>query len=352
VSHHLFLGIEIGGTKLQLGLGAADGRLLALERLAVRNPAGGGTSADDIRSQIAGAIDPLLGRLQASRRDVKAVGIGFGGPVDSDRGVVVKSFQVPGWEGFPLADWVRDELGVSTVSLHNDADTAGLGEARFGAGVGLSPIVYVTVGSGIGGGLIIDGRIYRGAGAGAMEIGHLLTDMASSTACAADREISGGAGENDTRASLEEIASGWSIAARASSKLRQKIKADPGYRSPLASMLGPEGGPQRISAQMVAQAAALGDEVALQVLDDATTHLGRAFANMVTLLAPGRIILGGGVSSIGEDLWFAPIRRELDRCVFPLFRGTFDLVAAALGEEVVVHGALALARDAYSATHP
>src|SRR5262249_885683 len=156
---------EIGGTKLQLGLGRGDGRIEHLIRLTV-DPAAG---ASRIRDQIKDAFHPQV----HDQGPVVSGGIRFGGPVDAERGVVLRSFQLRGWEDFDRGNWVRRTLGVHHGSLHNDADTAALGEARFGAGVGLSPILYVNSGSGIGGGLILDGRIYRGSSRGAMEIGHL-----------------------------------------------------------------------------------------------------------------------------------------------------------------------------------
>src|SRR5262249_16475433 len=137
---------------------------------------------------------------EASNR-IEAVGIGFGGPVDSVRGVVTKSFQVSDWEGFPLADWVRRTTGIDRVALHNDADTAALGEAHFGAGAGLAAILYVNSGSGGGGGLVIDGKIYRGSGAGALEIGHLRIEEGDSSGYEAPRPKT-----------LEALASGWAIA--------------------------------------------------------------------------------------------------------------------------------------------
>ena len=134
------------------------------------NPADGG---DGIRKQIVAAMPELLRASRTSNADRSAgVGIGFGGPVDDATRSVIKSHQIAGWDGFPLADWVSELVGVPAV-LGNDADVAGLAEALFGAGKGLSPIFYITVGTGIGGGLIIDGEIYRGAGRGAAEIGHL-----------------------------------------------------------------------------------------------------------------------------------------------------------------------------------
>jgi glucokinase len=313
----LCLGIEIGGTKLQLGLGRADGRIIALERRVIRPEAG----APGILNQIAAAYPALLANEKVAGEIPEAAGIGFGGPVDADRGITLKSHQVEGWDHFDLAAWVSHSLKLPRVALANDADTAGLGEATQGAGIGLSPIFYVTIGSGIGGGLILDGRIYRGSGQGAAEIGHLWFD---------DPELG--------RRKLEEIASGWAIGRYGRQALAQRTG-----NGPLDAIAG--GDPSRIDGMAVARAAALGDYRALAILSSATTSIGQALAHVVTLLAPRRIILGGGVSLIGERLWFDPIRKTLEARVFPPFLGTFDLVPAQLGEEVVIHGALALARE-------
>lgn len=321
----LLLGVEIGGTKLQLGLGRGDGRILALERLAVRRAAG----ALGILDQMSQAVGTLLTRAGTSGEEIRAVGIGFGGPVDSARGVVTKSHQIDGWDSFPLVNWFEEHTGASAVALHNDADTAGLAEARFGAGVGFSPVLYVTVGSGIGGGLIIDGRIYRGAGAGALEIGHLwVVDRNNS-----DLDV----------IRLEDVASGWAID-RAARNYALRGLGEGQLDWPVLELAG--GDPSQITARHLAEAARGGDRESIYLLKKAVGAMANALNQAVTLLAPHRIILGGGVSLIGEDLWLAPIREQLTTLVFPPFRGTFDLVPAALGEEVVVQGALALARDA------
>ena len=319
----LLIGIEIGGTKLQLGLGHGDGTIVALERRTIL-PARG---AAGVRDQIVEALDVLKRRADTP---IAAVGVGFGGPVDADCGRVTTSNQVPGWDDFSLANWLREAIGVANVSVQNDADTAGLGEARFGAGVGISPIVYVTIGSGIGGGLILDGKIYRGAGAGALEIGHLWV---------IDRnEVDLGV------VTLEKSASGWAIGEAARRFAETHRHGGQAADWPVLVLAG--GRPEDITAQHVAQAAHDGDLEARLILDRATTAMAHALGQAVSLLAPRRIILGGGVSLIGEDAWFAPIRKKLDACVFPPFRGSFDVVPAALGELVVVKGALALAADA------
>jgi len=320
------LGIEIGGTKLQVGLGRLNGCLIDLERLRV-DPALG---AEGILEQIKEASSNLLRRLGVSSTDIAAIGIGFGGPVDTDRGVVIVSNQIDGWAEFPLSAWASKTLGVAQVALQNDADTAALGEAKFGAGVGYNPVLYVTIGSGIGGGLVVDGAIYRGSGRGSVEIGHLLVQEA---------EV-----DPSSWKTLEGIASGWSIA-REGQTLVAEAQSLTGTDPPSPLIRLCQGRSSVVTAELVAQAAFEGDPGALEILGKARIALSRALAHAATLLAPRRIILGGGVSLIGEELWFGPIRLEVDRRAFPPFRGSFDIVPAALGEEVVVHGALALASD-------
>ncbi len=319
----LLLGIEIGGTKLQLGLGRGDGEIVATERRTIVPEAG----ADGVRSQISEALHVLKSKVGIE--PIAAVGVGFGGPVDSARGVVITSHQVEGWGSFPLAEWVRKVVNTERVTIQNDADTAGLAEARFGSGKGISPVLYVTVGSGIGGGLILDGKIYRGNGAGAIEVGHLWVNDRTNSDLGVE--------------TLERSASGWAIsaAARAYAERRGALGREADWV--VVRLAG--GDLNAITTQHVAKAAREGDFEAKMLFDRATTAMAHGLGQAVTLLAPRRIILGGGVSLSGEELWFAPIRRKLDACVFPPFRGTFDVVPAALGEEVVVQGALALARD-------
>jgi glucokinase len=310
-----YLGIEIGGTKLQIGLGPGDGRLLQLHREVVdvaRGPAG-------IRDQIAAAVPRLLIESGIPREQLKGVGIGFGGPVDDATRTIIKSHQIEGWDNFPLADWISDIVRCPAV-LGNDSDVAGLAEALFGAGKGLSPVFYFNIGSGIGGGLIIDGQIYRGCGRGAAEFGHLKVMV------------------NGALVTLEDVASGWSIARRASTLLTSGYGKD----SPLSRLVA-DGG--EMTAALVGQAAAANDAVARSVLDEACAAIVQALRHVMMLLCPRRIVLGGGVSLLGEVL-FEPLRRDLARLDFTPFAGITDLVPAALGEEVVVHGALALARRA------
>jgi glucokinase len=320
------LGIEIGGTKLQLGIGCGDGTLAALERLAV-NPA---DAAAGIRAQIQAAVPALLRCANLTIGEIEAVGIGFGGPVDVIRGRTERSYQIAGWDDFPLSSFISESLGISLVVLENDSDAAGLAEARFGAGQGYSPLLYVNVGSGIGGAIIVNDRIYRGSGYGAAEIGHLRVPKPDNT--------------GPHLVELEQVASGWAIASHAESLARFMISEG---QSDWPVLTKAHGDPSAIHAPFVAQAEAEGDAIAASILDGARQSIAHALTQAITLLAPRRVVLGGGVSLIGERYWFEPIRRIVDRDVFRPFRGRFDIVPTVLGEEVVVHGALAVARDAW-----
>jgi len=298
----MFLGIEIGGTKLQLGIGLGDGALAGLWRGAVA-PADG---ADGIRRQIQTALPPLLAAAKLSSKQLRGVGIGFGGPVDDRRQRVIKSHQIGGWDDFPLADWVQ-QIVNTPAALGNDADVAGLGEAVYGAGKGHSPLFYVTVGSGIGGGLILDGEIYRASGRGAAEIGHVRFPVP----CQPD----------EAWVPLEEIASGWAI----QSAMRREKKDD------------------TWTTQAVARAAQEGDTIALGILATARAALAMALCHVIALVCPERIVLGGGVSLMDDELWLTPIRALVAERVFAPFAESYTIVPAALGEAAVIHGAIALA---------
>lgn len=339
----MFLGIEIGGTKLQLGAGQGNGAPLAeLVRFSVE-PAEGAAGILERIAQAGGAL--------IARHGVRGVGVGFGGPVDVARGRIIKSHHIEGWTDFPLADWCRQAWRLPVV-IGNDADLGGLAEARFGAGRGKSPVFYVTIGTGIGGGLIVDAHVYRGQGIGAAEIGHVRPGPH------ADRP----------EETIESIASGWGIAAAAQAQLagpishrlgtlrcgtspmdrdrvrQQLIEAEEAAEEDAADLWRRcEGDLDRLTAQVVVEAAAAHNHLACDILDHAWQVLGWGLAQVITLVSPAVVVIGGGVSLAGEELLFKPLRAMVERYVFPPFAGTYQIVPALLGEEVVVHGALAAA---------
>jgi glucokinase len=318
------LGIEIGGTKLQVGLGDLAGNLLHCHRALIRPE----VDAAEVRDTVAQLIARVLGLYQLRRSEIACVGIGFGGPVDAARGTVLKSHQVAGWEGFPLTDWVRETWGWPAV-LQNDADTAGLAEAVRGAGVGYDPIFYITVGTGVGGGLIWRREIYRGSGLGAGEIGHLPIVPVD------PQDLSG------RWWVTEELASGKGIAERA----REAVQRDPAAGHTLLRLAGDL---RDIRAELVLEAARWRDPLCERLVHQAVQALARAICAVVALLCPARIIIGGGVAQAGEELFWKPLRAEVQRVVFRPFANAFELVPSQLGQEVVVHGALELARQLYT----
>jgi glucokinase len=324
----MYLGIEIGGTKVQCGVGAGDGTLVGLWRGTVDVKAG----PDGIRRQIVQAVPELLAQAKVDRARLQGIGIGFGGPVDDHTHTIIKSHQIEGWDNFPLEKWISDLLGMPAV-LGNDADVAGLAEALFGAGKGLSPIFYITLGSGIGGGLIINGEIYRGCGRGAAEIGHLRFNWYF---------IKGSHSVSATPEILEQLASGWGIAETAKRCLERE--------NPIRSFLYSKAQnlKRSVTAKEVVMAVRQGDAFAESILNSAIGYLADAICHVIALVCPRRVVIGGGVSLIGEELLFKPLRKMVAERVFKPFADCYEIVPAALGEEVVVHGALALARKRFT----
>ena len=314
------IGIEIGGTKLQAGVGPADGRRLGLARCRVDAPRG----AAGIREAIPGLVRDALAQAGATGRDVAGVGVGFGGPVDSRRGTILLSHQIEGWQGFPLLAWLEERWG-RPAAVQNDASLAGYAEAMIGAGRGRRRIFFVTLGSGVGGGLVTDGAIEEGQGLGAAEIGHTWVPDPST----------GGA------VHLEDVCSGWSIGRRARELLAR------GKAPGLAELAG--GRPEAMTAQTVHAAAEAGNAEARALLEETARTLALGLGTVVALLNPERFVIGGGVSLMGPLFW-DPLREHLRQRAFGPFAGSFDVVRAELGEEVVVAGGILLGHRAAPAS--
>jgi glucokinase len=311
----MYLGIEIGGTKLQFGVGAGDGaEFAAFERREVDIARGG----EGIREQIR-----EVGRALVFQHPIERIGIGFGGPVSYGRGIVQTSHQVAGWTDFPLVDWCEQELGRPT-RLGNDCDCAALAEACFGAGKGKRSLFYVTVGTGIGGGLVLDRTVYGTDRPAAAEIGHLKPSR-------------------DGGPDVEGLAAGPAIASSLQRLIADVQRTDP-HNSAVADLFGRCGGDvARLTTKMIGEAALAGNRLAKRAFADAAVVLGWAVAQVITLLAPEAVVIGGGVSLVGEEVFFKPLRAAVDQFVFEQLRGSAEIVPASLGERVVVHGALALA---------
>ncbi len=278
------------------------------------------------------------------KHDVERIGIGFGGPVDALTGKTIKSHQIDGWEDIALAAWCERIFNKPTV-LGNDCDVAALAEARGGAGQGSAIVFYVTVGTGVGGGLVVDGQLFGGGRPAVAEIGHLRPGL---QCVRPDMTV-------------ESLASGWGIAAAARERFTAEIihsldrlrdavdeherrarlqfaeMEDQEYLADLWQRCGYD--LAKLSSKHVAQAAESGNQTAREILTHALEALGWAIAQVITITAAETVVIGGGVSLLGEQIFFRPLREQVERFVFPTLLEKYEIHPAALGELAVVHGA-------------
>lgn len=319
-----YIGIEIGGTKLQLVAGDAGGRIIDRHRLQVDQARGGA----GIREQIAQALPGLI----ASHRPA-AIGVGFGGPVDHETGRIAKSHQIEGWSEFELGEWLREQTGLP-VRVDNDANVAALGEALAGAGKGMNPVFYVTLGSGVGGGLVVDGLIYHGAKPGESEIGHVRLDKSG---VLVEQRCSGWAVDRRIREAIEQepeselarlINNVWPATCRSSDTPEGRQAAGHTLRGGEARLLKP--------------ALEAGDALAQRIVDETAEDLAFALSHVVQLMHPVTIVIGGGLSLMGEPLR-AAVQTHLRRFIMEVFGAGPSVQLAGLSEDAVPVGALLLA---------
>ncbi|WP_419759985.1 ROK family protein [Acidisoma sp.] len=290
------IGIDLGGTELRAAVVSADGEVLAHVRTE--------TAARDGPAAVVSQMAELVGRIAAGH-DVRGVGIGSPGPLDAEAGVVVHASTLLGWNDVPLAALAEARLGLP-VRIDNDANVAALAEWRFGAGRGLRHMVYVTVSTGIGGGVILDGKLMHGRRSMAGEFGHMtITEAPVLCTCGAF-------------GCWEALASGPALGQR-------------------ATELGTLG---RVTARDVARLAKAGDATALGLLAEEARYLGLGFANLLHLYAPEMIVVGGGVSDSLPAMQ-ADIEAVIRRQAMPTHRDV-PIVAAALGQRAGVIGAALL----------
>lgn len=311
----LLLALDYGGTKHTAAL-LRRGECAWAAHARVYSPPGADAAYDQ-----AAMLRMARELLAQTPGRLAAVGVSFGGPVDARRGVVRLSHHVPGWEETPLRDRLQAEF-AAPVAVDNDANVAGLGEWRFGAGQGCASLLYVTVSTGVGGGWVLDGRIWSGADGMAGEIGHVVVRPGGEP-CVCGK-----------RGCVEAEACGTAIGRKAGRRLADLPKASP----LLYQLCG--GRPAAVTGEMVGRAAAAGDALALAVLEDAARGLGTGLGVAINLMNPARIILGGGVTKSGERWWQA-VRAAAREHALPQMR--VDIVPAALGDDAPLWGAAALA---------
>lgn len=297
-----YLGIEIGGTKLQLVVGDEQAKILERFRFTVDPEEG----ARGIRRQIREG----LGKL--SLHTVSAVGIGFGGPVDHRSGKVITSYQVSGWGDFVIQEWL-EKLTRIPVWIDNDANVAALAESIYGAGADCKHVFYITMGSGVGAGLVVDKKIYHGSGVSEQEFGHIRIDKSGRT--------------------VESSCSGWAV----DGKIRNHINLHPD------SMLARLGSRySRGESRVLAEALEQGDAASHDILETTTDDLAFALSHAVQLLNPQTVILGGGLSLVGEPLRRS-VEAKLPNYLMDILRPGPVIRLSSLQEDAVPIGALALA---------
>ncbi len=312
----MLAGIEIGGTKLQVVLGDGQGNISRLERGSVKKD----WQSREILNWVTETLKKLVQESEQAGQKVQGIGIGFGGPVDSNEGKVLVSHQIAGWQGFPLKKWFEDIFSIPTI-VANDANSAGWAEYICGRGRGTKNFFYMNIGSGIGGALIIDGKLHDGQGLGAGEIGHIyVPDWTKSESGAFDK--------------LENICSGWNI--------ERRLQRENYVPQDSALWKKVSGDVSRLNCVLLGRCAEEGDYFACQELDRIAQSIGLAIANVITLFHPERIALGGGVSLMG-DVLLNRIRAVVDQRVFTPFRNKYEIAPCELGEQVVLVGALLLA---------
>jgi len=313
------LALDIGGTKLAVGLMALNGQMVAHSRQPTLVWEGPGPVIDRLFRQ----ADELLGDAKIPPEALIAAGIGTGGPLDPWRGVIHYAPNMPGWINIPLRQIVEERYQVPTF-LDNDANAAALGEHWFGAGQDDPNLIYMTVSTGIGGGILVDGHIFHGTNGNAAEFGHVVVEP-EGPLCAC-----GG------RGCLEAVASGTNIARR----MREALLAS--QESTVLQMA--EGKVDQVTTEMIVQAAREGDELASAIFGAAARQIGLGLVSIIHVLNPNLVIIGGGVSTAGE-LLLAPIREAFRRHGM---RGLIDqvrVVTAALGKDVGVISAGTLALE-------
>jgi glucokinase len=309
-----YLGVDLGGTKILTAVVDETGRVAA--RVRAPTPQTGPAA---VVEAIAASADRALAAAGVPRGALRAAGVGAPGPADPVTGTVFAPPNLPGWGDVPLADLLRARLEVP-VAVENDANAAALGEHWLGAGRGVDDLLYITVGTGIGGGLILRGELYAGVSGTAGEVGHMVI-VADGPRCACGR-----------LGCLEAVASGRAIAREARAAL------DAGRPSVLAAVAA-----DALDAQAVARAAAEGDPLAREVFARAARYLGLAVANLVHLLNPALVVVGGGVAQAGA-LLLAPVRRIVESEAFARPAAAVRIVPAALGPDAGALGAAAAAR--------
>ncbi|HKW88956.1 MAG TPA: ROK family protein [Candidatus Acidoferrales bacterium] len=316
--HGLFLGVDIGGTKVAAGIVTPLGEIISKVRVPMVSDRDSAAGLAAVESAISAALESQPKR----RSSVAAIGISCPGPLDPRRGVVINPPNLKCWRNFPLAEKITASRHLP-ARLDNDANAAALAEALWGAGAGYASVFYATLGTGIGTGVILDGRIYHGRTGAAAEGGHVSIDYRGPK-CACGK-----------LGCIEALGAGPAVARRAQEWLRSGV---PG-RENLLSLAG--GKPEGVTAEMVGAAWHAGDKLSADVLRETADLLAIWLGNIVDLFEPDVIIFGGGMGELMSE-WFGRIREQLPAWTINSRCREIPLVRARYGEDSGIAGAAAL----------
>jgi glucokinase len=310
-------GIDLGGTKVAYALAGEDGHP-SRERRRPTEPTG--DAAADV-ARIAGDVRALLREAGLGPRDLDAVGISVPGPFDPATGMVLRPPNLPGWDEVPLRAWLEKALGAP-VHLDNDANAAALAEWRYGAGQGTRHLVYLTMSTGVGAGLILDGRLYRGVRAGAGELGHVQL------------EWNGDPCSCGLRGCAEAYLGGAALQRR-----WREITPE------TSRMVALAGGRERVTPEHWLAAAREGDAFACEELERFDHYLARLLSLTIFAFAPEMIVLGTIPTAAGDALCFDPVRRQVAATTWPQIARDVRIVPAALGANLASYSGLAVAAE-------
>lgn len=313
------IGLDLGGTTFNAACVDSAGRILLSREYPTRQ-----TDAPEILlSRLADSIQEVLAALDAPQRtEVKAVGVGVPGPVRPREGICVYAPNLQGWNNLPVASILREKINLPTF-LINDADAAALGESRFGAGQGASQVLVLTLGTGIGSGLILSGQLHLGHSERGAEVGHMTVDFD------AKRGSAGNIGTLESACGRDAIV--WRALRHLSSGRASIIPKV----CPDLSLLTP---------RLIAQAANEGDELAQNVWNETAVYLAVGIVNVILTVDVGRVVIGGGIAQAGEVL-FAPLRRAVFARTSKMRFDVNEIVPASLGPNAGVIGAAQWARE-------
>ena len=318
--HEYIIGVDLGGTNIVVGAMSADGKHHhAMRSIPTSAELGAEGVADRIVGLIEGVILDTIQQTKAQRRDFIGVGIGAPGPLDREKGIVIVAPNL-GWRNFPLRDRIGERLDLP-ATLDNDANCATVGEWWQGAAKGATNVIGMTIGTGIGGGLILEGKLFHGSSDVAGEIGHTTIDL------------NGRHCKCGNYGCLEAYASGPAIATRAREVLVREETA-----SLLPSLV--DGRLEAITAETVYRAAQKGDAVASEIVRDTARYLGAGIANLLNILNADVVVVAGGVTQAGDAL-FVPLRAEVRRRAFRPAVDATQIVPGMLPGTAGVVGAVA-----------